>query len=206
MSFSPTDAREAAILDVTRPVCPHVSNERLLSASGIELIYRAIGQLSKKPSAVDCAGNHRARTDRQIERVRGKRSVFCGMMGTAAANLAVTLGHSAASIIGGRSCRASVRTSMPRRSARDSIKGPFSNYVAQIPAFVITAENATFTGLAAVLDAQLKRRGQGSSVLDRIHQAQADCLRPSGGWPIWCSRARVPSSTIRSAKSPKLPT
>jgi glucokinase len=176
VSFSPTEAREAAILDVARGQYSHVSNERLLSASGIELIYRAIGQLSKKTIEPLTAPEITARgLAGKSKECAETLEVFCGMMGTAAANLAVTLGAFGGVYIGGSIVPrlGSYFDSSPFRSRFES-KGRFSNYVAQIPTFVITAENATFTGLAAVLDAQLKRRGQGSSVLDRIHQAQAE--------------------------------
>ncbi len=176
MSFSPTNDREAAILEVARGQYAHVSNERFLSASGIELIYRAIGQLAKKTieplSAPEITPRGRAGKSKECAETL---EIFCGMMGTAAANLAVTLGAFGGVYVGGSIVPrlGSYFDSSPFR-ARFESKGRFSNYVAQIPTFVITAENATFTGLAAVLDSQLKRRGQGSSVLDRIHQAQSD--------------------------------
>lgn len=176
VSFSPTNDREAAILEVARGQYAHVSNERFLSASGIELIYRAIGQLAKKTieplTAPEITARGLAGKSRECAETL---EIFCGMMGTAAANLAVTLGAFGGVYVGGSIVPrlGSYFDSSPFR-ARFESKGRFSNYVAQIPTFVITAENATFTGLAAVLDSQLKRRGQGSSVLDRIHQAQSD--------------------------------
>ncbi|MBL8512506.1 MAG: glucokinase, partial [Betaproteobacteria bacterium] len=176
VSFSPTDARETAILDVARGQYAHVSNERLLSASGIELIYRALGQLSKKTIEPLTAPEITARgLAGKSKECAETLEVFCGMMGTAAANLAVTLGAFGGIYVGGSIVPrlGTYFASSPFR-ARFEAKGRFSNYVAQIPTFVITAENATFIGLAAVLDAQLKRRGQGSSVLDRIHQAQTE--------------------------------
>ncbi|MBL8519772.1 MAG: glucokinase [Betaproteobacteria bacterium] len=176
VSFSPTDAREEQILAFARSQFPHVSAERLLSGSGIELIYRALGHAAKKAVEPLTAPEITARgLAGQSDECTETLEVFCGMLGTAAANLAVTLGAFGGVYIGGSIVPRLGQwfDASPFRRRFES-KGRFSSYVAQIPTYVITAEQATFTGLAAVLDAQLKRRGQGHSMLDRILQAQAD--------------------------------
>jgi glucokinase len=176
VSFSPTDGREAAILEYAWTQYPHVSAERLISGSGLELIYRALTRKSKKPVPALAA------TEITSRGLSGKSAecaealeVFCGMLGTVAANLAVTMGAFGGIYIGG--------SIVPRLGAyfdaspfrrRFESKGRFSTYVGNIPTFVITADNATFTGAAAVLDAQLRRHGSGSSILDRIRQSHAD--------------------------------
>ena len=75
--------------------------------------------------------------------------MFCGILGTAAANLCVTLGARAGVFIGGGI--------VPRlgpwfdRSvfrARFEQKGRFRDYVAAVPTFVIMADNPALRGAA----------------------------------------------------------
>ena len=60
--------------------------------------------------------------------------------------------------------------------ARFEEKGRFSRYVAAIPTYVITAEQATFIGAAAILDAQLKTLNTepGSAILGQIRRIRPD--------------------------------
>jgi glucokinase len=101
-SFSPHDEREMSILRFAWREHRHVSFERLVSGPGIELIYRALaeraGRTEKPLSAPDI-------TQRALD---GSDAVcadtidaFCGMLGTAAANLAVTQGAFGGIYIGG---------------------------------------------------------------------------------------------------------
>ena len=176
VSFSPADERETAILEFAWTQYDHVSAERLLSGSGLELIYRALCKVAgKKPQAL-------AATDITARGLSGKCAecaqaleMFCSILGSVAANLAVTLGAFGGIFIGGAivpRLGAYFDTSPFRR--RFEAKGRFSAYVANIPTFVITAESATFVGAAAILDAQLRKRGVGASILDRVRQSQGD--------------------------------
>jgi glucokinase len=96
------------------------------------------------------------------------------MLGTAAANLAVTLGAFGGIYIGGgivpRLGRYFDRS--PFR-ARFEDKGRFSAYLAQIPTWVITADNATFLGASAILTAQLRNLhgANASAMLAQIQRA-----------------------------------
>jgi glucokinase len=83
---------------------------------------------------------------------------FCALLGTAAANLAVTLGAKGGIYIGGgivpRLGEVFDRSPFRRRFED---KGRFSAYLAAIPTYLITAKNATFIGASAILEAQLQR-------------------------------------------------
>ncbi|MCY7315653.1 MAG: glucokinase [Rubrivivax sp.] len=188
-SFSPRDEREIAILRHALTELSHVSHERLLSGPGLALIHRALRQRAGLPPepleapeitrrALAPSGPNDAVCVETLE-------AFCAMLGTAAANLAVTLGALGGIYIGGgivpRLGKAFDRS--PFR-ARFEDKGRFSDYVKAIPTYVITAEHATFVGASAILAAQLRglQGGQpddsGSTLLGQIRRAR-DALSPA---------------------------
>ncbi len=180
VSFSPVDKREVEILEYAwtqfphQP--PHVSAERLLSGAGLELIYRAINHINGKatePIAATTITERGLKGDNPECKEALER--FCGILGSVAGNLAVTLGAFGGIYIGGSIVPRLGKyfDQSPFRS-RFEAKGRFSSYVANIPTFVITAENATFVGVAAILDAQLRKRGASTSLLEQIRQSQAD--------------------------------
>ena len=177
-SFSPRDEREIAILRHAWQQFPHVSFERLLSGPGIELMHRALrahaGLAAEERSAPDITQRALAGSDAVcIDTL----DVFCALLGSAAANLALTLGALGGVYIGGGI--------VPRlgeyfdRSAfrsRFADMGRFSDYLAAIPTFVITSDAATFIGASAILDAQLSalRVTSGSAILGQIQRARSE--------------------------------
>ncbi|MCA3000238.1 MAG: glucokinase, partial [Rhodocyclaceae bacterium] len=176
VSFSPTDDREVAILAYAATKFPHVSAERLLSGNGLELIYSALHHSAGKKVDRIAAKDITAKgLSGECAICSETLEVFCAILGTAAGNLAVTLGAFGGVYIGG-----SIVPSLgeyfdrsPFRS-RFEAKGRFRDYLAGIPTFVITADNATTVGVAAILDAQLRQRSSVVSMLDRIRQSQSE--------------------------------
>ena len=176
-SFAPQDERELAILAFARQSLPHVSFERLLSGPGLELIYRALADRAGKRAAEGLSAPEITR-----RALAGSDAVcaetldaFCAMLGTAAANLAVTLGALGGIYIGGGIVpRLGATFDRSRFRQRFEDKGRFSAYLAQIPTWVITAENATFQGVSAILAAQLRNlSGAGASaILGQIQRAR----------------------------------
>ncbi len=175
-SFSPRDEREIAVLRHAWQQFDHVSFERLLSGPGLELMYRALAEHAGTPVAAAPAAPEITR--RALEGgdtlAADTLDVFCSMLGTTAANLAVTLGATGGIYIGG--------TIVPRLAeyfdrsgfrARFEDKGRFSRYVAAIPTYVITAPQATFIGVSAILDSQLKvmQSAPGATILAQIRRA-----------------------------------
>jgi glucokinase len=176
-SFSPRDERELAILNFAWKSLPHVSFERLLSGPGLELIYRALAdragaRAAQGLSAPEITRRGLAGSDPLCFETL---DAFCAMLGTAAANLAVTLGALGGIYIGGgivpRLGEHFDRSSFRRRFED---KGRFSDYLAQIPTWVITAENATFHGVSAILAAQLRNLsgGSASAILGQIQRVR----------------------------------
>jgi glucokinase len=183
VSFAPADKREMAILEFAQAQFPHVSAERLVSGSGLELIYRALVELDGGSKSSKPANKANLTAPMITERaLKGQDAqckealdVFCAILGGVAGNLAVTLGAFGGIYIGGSIVPqlGAYFDRSPFRS-RFEAKGRFSSYVANIATYVITAENPTFVGVAAILDAQLRKHGTGSSLLEQIRNAQSE--------------------------------
>lgn len=174
-SVAPRDEREIVVLRHAWTQFPHVSFERLLSGPGLTLMHQALAADAGLPAepldAPEITRRALAAGDRLC---LATLEVFCAMLGTAASNLAVTLGAFGGLYIGGGIVPrlGAWFDSSPFR-ARFEDKGRFSRYLAAIPTYVITAEQATFTGASAILDSQLKamRATPGSAILGQIRRA-----------------------------------
>jgi glucokinase len=175
VNFAPSDERELFVLQEAWQHFPHVSAERLVSAAGMELIYQALGKRNGVATA------HLSAPDITRKGLAGEDAlcaetleVFCAMLGTVAADLALTLGAFGGIYIGGNIVpRLGPYFDRSKFRERFEAKGRFSTYVSNIPTFVVTAEQGTFIGVSAILDSQLRKRTGGASILDRIRQTQA---------------------------------
>ena len=187
-SFSPRDEREIAILRHGLTEFAHLSHERLLSGPGIELIHRALRARAGLPLLAASASTALSAPEITRRALDGSDAVcaetldaFCAMLGTAAANLAVTLGALGGIYIGG-GIVPRLGTYFDRSPFRSRFedKGRFSDYVKAIPTYVITAEHATFTGASAILAAQLRslHADHGSAILSQIERS-LDSLSPA---------------------------
>jgi glucokinase len=152
-AFSPMSAREDAVLGVLRARFGHVSTERLVSGPGLVNLYDALCKLEHVPA--------RALTPQQITEAGLAGSdpqcaetleLFCAMLGTAAANLAMTLGARGGVYIGGGIVPklGTYFDASPFR-ARFEHKGRFSAYLAGVPTYLIIADYPALVGLAAAL-------------------------------------------------------
>jgi glucokinase len=159
VTFSPANETEVAILQFAWRQFDHVSAERLLSGDGLELIYRALahhaGQPDQQLSAPEISRRALAGACPLCNQVI---DTFCGMLGTVAGNLAVTLGAQGGIYIGGGIVpRLGERFAASPFRTRFEQKGRFVNYLAQVPTFVITAEYPAFLGVSAMLSEKLPR-------------------------------------------------
>lgn len=152
-AFSPMDEREDAVLGVLRERHGHVSNERLLSGPGLVAIYEAlcrldhVAVLGMTPERVTELG-----VSEENLHCAEALDMFCAALGTAAANLALTLGARGGVYIGGGIVpQLGEYFSRSRFRTRFEHKGRFSPYVAHIPTRVIVAENPALRGLALAL-------------------------------------------------------
>ena len=157
VGFSPANPLEVEILQFAWREFEHVSSERFLSGAGVELIYRALAHIQGLPVAALSApeisrralAGECALSEQVVE-------VFCGMLGCAAGNLAVTLGAQGGVYIGGGIVpRLGQRFAQSCFRERFEKKGRFASYLSQVPTYVITAEYPAFLGVSAVLAEKL---------------------------------------------------
>lgn len=149
-SFAPADDIEIAIMQQLWHDFGHASAERLLSGPGLELIYRVISgqaleaaQITERALAgadADCA--------RTID-------CFCGVLGSVAGNVALTLGATGGMYIGGGIVPrlGALFAASPFR-ARFEAKGRLQPYLEKIPTFLITEQYPAFLGVSAILSEQ----------------------------------------------------
>ena len=176
-SFSPRDEREIHILQYGWKHFPHVSFERVLSGPGIELIYRALADRAKvKVEPLSAPEITRRALEDKDALCRETLDAFCAILGTAAANLAVTQGAFGGIYIGGGIVpRLGEFFDQSGFRARFEDKGRFSDYMKGIPTFVITAEDATFMGASSILSAQLGalESNEAATILNQIRRARS---------------------------------
>jgi glucokinase len=175
VSFAPCDQREMDVLSFAWRELPHVSAERLLSGRGLELIYRALSERAGKKDSPALAANEV--TSRALngscEICLEAVDCFCAILGSVAGNVALTLGALGGIYIGGGIVpRLGPLFLKSQFRARFEQKGRLSNYLAQIPAYVITAEQPTFVGISAILAQKLKLTNSATPVLEKIRQAR----------------------------------
>ena len=177
-SFAPADARESAVLQYAWRQYEHVSFERLLSGPGLELTFLALAELNKLTvQALSAPDITRKALDENDALCAETLEVFCSMLGSAASNLAVTLGATGGIYIGGsivpRLGEFFDRSGFRKRFEQ---KGRFSSYLSNIPTFVITAPEATFLGTSAILDTQMRSlmSTPGSAILTQIRRSRAE--------------------------------
>ena len=172
VNFAPSDEREFAILQFAWREWKHVSNERLISGPGMELIYRALAQRNgvevQARSAADIISGALDHNDGLCLEVL---ECFSGMLGSAAANLAVTLGAFGGIFIGGGIVPRMGEwfANSPFRS-RFEAKGRFTDYIAQIPTYVIMTPNPALYGVSAILSEHLRGRSGANTLMDRVQQ------------------------------------
>jgi glucokinase len=149
--------RETAVLQQIDALYGHASGERAVSGQGLIDVYESLQK-------IDAAANPLRRLtaaeivhgalDQGTADCQEAVDLFCAFLGTAAGNLALTLGARAGVYIGGgivpRLGEAFVQS--PFRS-RFEAKGRFKDYLAAIPVYVIHAKQSpALLGAASALD------------------------------------------------------
>jgi glucokinase len=174
VNFAPADEREFAILQYAWREWPHVSNERLISGPGLELIHRALAQRNGvQAPARSAADIMSAALEQKDALCLEVLECFAGMLGGAAANLAVTLGAFGGIFIGGGIVPRMAQwfATSPFR-ARFEAKGRFTEYAAQIPTYVIMTPNPALRGVAAILSEHLRGRNGANTLMERVQHLQ----------------------------------
>ena len=155
--LAPGDDEELAILERLRRRFDHVSLERALSGPGLVNLYRALAEIEggaaadpDLPTAKEIAARARAGTCR---RSSAAVATFCGLLGAAAGDLALTLGaRGGVYIAGGIVPKLGPAFDADRFRRRFEAKGRLAAYLAPIPTYVVTAAEPALLGLAGLLD------------------------------------------------------
>lgn len=160
-SYGPLNDREAEIIQFIRQKLKHVSTEALVSGPGIALLYEAITCLQTgtakhlKPGEITNLA-----LENQCEMAVEALSVFCAVLGTAAGNLALTLGARGGVYIGGGIVR-KVADFFAASDFRQRFEqhGRFTDYLKQIPSYVIDTDYPALTGAMVALNEEYKSVG-----------------------------------------------
>ncbi|WP_073222858.1 glucokinase [Massilia sp. CF038] len=153
-SFAPANETEFAIVQHLWREFGHASAERLLSGPGIELIYRVVTGASLSAAEI----TQRALDGSDPDCMRSV-DLFCGVLGSVAGNVALTLGATGGMYIGGGIVpRLGARFAESPFRERFEAKGRLQPYLARIPTFLITEQYPAFLGVSAILSEQPAHR------------------------------------------------
>ena len=145
--------REEAVIGILRRKFGHASAERAVSGPGLVNLYNALAELE----GVDAASPSPADVSRRAlagncPRSREALVLFTAFLGTVASNLALSLGaRGGVYIAGGIIPKLGDAFDGKLFRARFEDKGRFSDYLAAIPAYIITHEHPAFLGLAGMV-------------------------------------------------------
>lgn len=179
VGFSPADEREMAVLRYAWGKYPHVSAERLLSGPGLELCHEAIATwMGHKPEPIGAAEVMERSLAQSDPVCVETMDCFCAMLGTVAADLALTLGAMGGIFIGGGIMpRLGERLAETPFRRRFESKGRFSDYLARIPTYVIAAPYPAFLGVSAILSETLRGRADESHLIDQVRRMRLQLSR-----------------------------
>jgi glucokinase len=153
VTMAPATAQESALLDLMRSRFDHVSAERVLSGPGLVNLYNAMCELAGTPAASYSADQITNEAVWNADpRTRDATALFCAMLGTAAGNLALTIGaRGGIYISGGIVPRLRAFFAQSEFRARFEAKGRLNPYVAAIPTYVIIRPLPVLLGAASLL-------------------------------------------------------
>ena len=165
IAYGPLNQRETEVIDVIRKYHNFVSAESLVSGPGLVLLYESIAK---------CDGvEHELLAPEQItnKALNGTDAsaaeavaMFCGILGSIAGNLALTLGARGGVFVGGGIVPklGDYFDTSPFRTCFES-KGRFSKYLSEIPTNVITSKYPALTGAAVAVQQQYDHLGATSA-------------------------------------------
>lgn len=153
VNFAPSSDEEFELLSFAwKKFGDHVSVERFLSGSGLMLLEEAIAHSTNVAYPARSASEIvRSALAGDCELASHVIHTFCAMLGTVAANLALTLGASGVYIGGGIVPKLGEAFAASPFRQRFEQKGRFRPYLQRIPVFVIHSAFPALIGAAAAL-------------------------------------------------------
>lgn len=157
VSFAPFDDTEIMIWKYAKTKFGHVSAERFLSGAGLVLIHEALCHREgvQRPK-MEAAQISEMALSGKSPLCRLTLDIFCAMLGTISANLALTLGaRGGVYLCGGIIPRfVDYFRHSPFRNRFES-KGRFDAYLAAIPVYIVSADYPGIRGAAVALENEL---------------------------------------------------
>ncbi len=155
VSLAPGNAREAAVLQQLWRSFDHVSAERVLSGMGLINLYNAICALDGVTAQTHTAANITEQgLDNDDAQCMEALQMFCGLLGSVAGNLVLTLGATQAVYVGGGIVpRFGDYFARSTFRERFEAKGRYVDYLKPVPVYVIHTPQPAFVGLAHSFDA-----------------------------------------------------
>ncbi len=153
VTMAPFDDRESEVLRVLRRSFDHVSAERVVSGPGLVNLYRALNQVLDKTPEADITPPEitRRAINHACPVCAETVDMFCAMLGTVAANLALSVDARGGVYVAG-GIVPKLGELFVRSGFRDRFqdKGRFSDYLSGIPTYVITHPTPAFLGLSGL--------------------------------------------------------
>jgi glucokinase len=153
-TLSPVTEQEWKIACILQQRFGHVSTERLISGPGLVNLYQALAELEGcTPEDLQPPEITERALAESCSLCRQTLEIFCAVLGTAAGNLAVTLGALGGVYIGG-GIVPQLGDFFDQSAFRERFeaKGRYQFYLAAIPTYVIRADNPALRGVAAAFD------------------------------------------------------
>ena len=158
VTLAARNRREAEVIDWLRQHSDHVSAERVLSGPGLISLHDAVRALAGRPAVSLPSEQISARAmSNTCVYCSEALDLFCALLGTVAADLALTLGARGGVYLGGGIIPrlGDFFARSPFRQ-RFEDKGRFSAWLARIPTRVIDAPYAALAGAAAALKSPVR--------------------------------------------------
>jgi glucokinase len=154
VTMAAVNDRESAVLTELRQRFSHISAERVISGQGLVNLHGALTRLGgHEPAPLTPADVANRGLDGSDPVCVEALAMFCGMLGTVAGNLALTLGaRGGVYIAGGIVPRLGAFFTNSAFRERFVEKGRLRDYLGPIPTYVVTHQLPAFLGLKAVLD------------------------------------------------------
>lgn len=141
---------EAELIEQLRGRFGHCSAERLVSGPGLELLHTTLHASATNAAPAIRAPEIAALAESGDEHAQETFNVFFELLGTVAANLALTIGAFGGVYIGGGIIpRHAGRFAASGFRRRFEAKGRYGDYLKSIPTYLIISDHPTLTGLAA---------------------------------------------------------
>lgn len=146
--------REAEILGWLRRRLGHVSAEQVLSGPGLVNLYLAVAALAgREAEALPPDAVSRRGLDGSCASCRDALALFFAMLGTVAANLALSVGaRGGVFIAGGILPRMAEAFGQSAFRSRFEAHGAFGPYLAAIPTHLVLHPHPAFLGLASLIE------------------------------------------------------